>query len=27
VLVFYYFKCINGKWWLDHSEDSSDWIA
>lgn len=24
VLVFYYFKCINGKWWLDHSEDASD---
>jgi len=24
VLVFYYFKCINGKWRLDHSEDVSD---
>lgn len=24
VLVFHYFKSINGKWWLDHTEDASD---
>ncbi|SEN20447.1 protein of unknown function [Mucilaginibacter gossypiicola] len=24
VLVFHYFKCLNGKWWLDHAEDASD---
>jgi hypothetical protein len=24
VLVFHYFKCINGKWWLEHAEDASE---